>query len=82
MLKLSGEVLIKAKQILKDAEDGGITNGQSPLGTAAAALYIASILCDDRRTQKEVADKAGVTEVTIRNRYKDLSEKLGIEIPL
>ena len=49
---------------------------------AAAAIYIASILCGDRRTQREVADVAGVTEVTIRNRYKELAEELDIEIIL
>jgi transcription initiation factor TFIIB len=49
---------------------------------AAASLYIASILCNERRTQREVADIAGVTEVTIRNRYKELAEKLDISIGL
>ena len=51
-------------------------------GVAAAAIYIASILCNERRTQREVADVAGVTEVTIRNRYKELTEKLGIKVEL
>jgi len=49
---------------------------------AAAAIYVASILLGERRTQREVAEVAGVTEVTIRNRYKELAEKLGIEIIL
>ena len=44
--------------------------------------YISSILCNERRTQREVADIAGVTEVPIRNRSKELTEKLGIEIQL
>ncbi|MBO5519631.1 MAG: transcription initiation factor IIB, partial [Candidatus Methanomethylophilus sp.] len=48
----------------------------------AASIYIASILTNERRTQREVADVAGVTEVTIRNRYKELNEKLGMEITL
>jgi len=48
----------------------------------AIALYISSILCGERRTQREVADVAGVTEVTIRNRYKELAEKLDIDIIL
>jgi transcription initiation factor TFIIB len=49
---------------------------------AAAAIYIASILCNERRTQREVADIAGVTEVTILTDNKELTEKLGIEIQL
>ncbi|MEK6851477.1 MAG: transcription initiation factor IIB, partial [Candidatus Thermoplasmatota archaeon] len=47
-----------------------------------AAIYIASILSNERRTQREVAEVAGVTEVTIRNRYKELTERLGIRIEL
>ena len=49
---------------------------------AAATLYIASVLCGERRTQREVADVAGVTEVTIRNRYKEIVDKLDIEVLL
>ncbi|EMR75535.1 transcription initiation factor TFIIIB, Brf1 subunit/transcription initiation factor TFIIB [Thermoplasmatales archaeon SCGC AB-540-F20] len=44
-------------------------------GMAAAALYIATVLCGERITQREIADVAGVTEVTIRNRYKELTKK-------
>ncbi|MEM2199446.1 MAG: transcription initiation factor IIB, partial [Thermoplasmata archaeon] len=35
-----------------------------------------------RRTQREVADVSGVTEVTIRNRYKEITEKLGLKIEI
>ena len=81
-LKLTGEVQAKAADILKDASEKELTSGRGPTGVAAAAIYISSILCNERRTQREVADIAGVTEVTIRNRYKELTEKLGIEIQL
>jgi transcription initiation factor TFIIB len=81
-LKLSGEVQTKAAEILKDASDKELTSGRGPTGVAAAAIYISSIICNERRTQREVADIAGVTEVTIRNRYKELTDKLGIEITL
>ncbi|HLD39272.1 MAG TPA: hypothetical protein VJB05_03095, partial [archaeon] len=46
---------------------------------AAAAIYIASVLEGERKTQREVADVVGVTEVTIRNRYKEMAEALDIE---
>ena len=49
---------------------------------AAAAIYIASVQCGERRTQREVAEVAGVTEVTIRNRYKELTEKLNLRVML
>ncbi len=81
-LKLSGDVQMKAMEILKLADQHELTSGRGPTGVAAAAIYISSILMNERRTQREVADVAGVTEVTIRNRYKELTEKLGIEIPV
>ncbi len=81
-LKLSGEVTTRAMEILKEATEKELTSGRGPTGVAAAAIYIASIQCNQRRTQRDVADVAGVTEVTIRNRYKELTEKLGIEIQI
>lgn len=81
-LKLSGAAHQKSLEILKEAADKELTSGRGPTGVAAASIYIASIACNERRTQREVADVAGVTEVTIRNRYKELSEKLGITIEL
>jgi transcription initiation factor TFIIB len=79
MLKLSPKIQKDALRILKRAEGGELTSGRGPAGIAAAALYIAALLNDERRTQREVADIAGVTEVTIRNRYKELLEKLKLE---
>ena len=79
-LTLSGDVKSKAIEILKDAADKELTSGRGPTGVAAASIYIASILCGERITQREVADVACVTEVTIRNRYKELAKKLSIDI--
>lgn len=73
-LGLSGEIQSKAIEIIHNAIEKGFNIGKGPTGLAAAALYIASILMGERKTQREVADVAGVTEVTIRNRYKELSE--------
>jgi len=81
-LTLRGEVQSKAVEILRQASEKELTSGRGPTGVAAAAIYIASILCGDRRTQREVAEVAGITEVTIRNRYKELAEELDIEIIL
>ena len=81
-LKLSGDVRVKTMEILKEAAHRELTSGRGPTGMAAASLYIASILCGERRTQREVAEVAGVTEVTIRNRYKEIAEKLDIAIGL
>jgi transcription initiation factor TFIIB len=78
-LQLSGEVQARARQILKEAREKDLLSGKGPTGLAAAALYIAAVLEGEKRTQREVADVVGVTEVTIRNRYKELAEKLGLE---
>lgn len=82
VLKLSADVKAKTLEILHEAANRELTSGRGPTGIAAASLYIASVLCGERRTQREVADVAGVTEVTIRNRYKELAEKLDIGIVL
>jgi len=81
-LKLSSDVQGKVMEILKEAADAELTSGRGPTGIAAASIYVASILCGERRTQREVSEVAGVTEVTIRNRYKELAERLNIDIIL
>jgi transcription initiation factor TFIIB len=79
-LKLSNNVQNRTMDILKEATRNELMSGRGPTGMAAASLYIASVLCGERRTQREVAEIAGVTEVTIRNRYKELANKLDIDI--
>ncbi|TAL46840.1 transcription initiation factor IIB [archaeon] len=79
MLGLSDRVQAKSAEILKKAKKYDVTSGKGPTGVAAAAIYIACVLVGEKRTQREVADICSITEVTIRNRYKELVEKLGIE---
>jgi len=81
VLRLSGATVRLAMEILDKAKDRGVTAGKDPAGLAAAAIYIAALLNDERKTQKEVASVAGVTEVTVRNRYKELAKLLGIQLP-
>jgi transcription initiation factor TFIIB len=78
-LNLPGEVQEKVIEILEMArERRSLITGRDPRGLAAAAIYIASILTDHRVTQRDIAMAAGVTEVTVRNRYKELVNKLNI----
>lgn len=79
MLGLSDRVQAKAIEILKRAKKFDVTSGKGPTGVAAAAIYIASVLCGERRTQREVADICDITEVTIRNRYSELVKRLRLE---
>jgi transcription initiation factor TFIIB len=71
-----------AMKILNQAVELRLTSGRGPAGIAAAATYIASLLTDERRTQGEIAKGAHVTEVTIRNRYKELTQKLNIDVDM
>jgi len=79
ILHLSPKTQNDALKILKKAEISELTSGRGPAGIAAAALYVAALLNDEKKTQREVADVAGITEVTIRNRYKELLERLNLE---
>ncbi len=79
LLGLSEKVQVKAVKLLDEASEHDVTSGKGPIGVASAALYIAAVLEGEKKTQREVADAIGVTEVTIRNRYKEIIEKLGIK---
>jgi transcription initiation factor TFIIB len=78
-LHLSPQAQNEALKILGKAEISELTSGRGPAGIAAAALYVAALINDEKKTQREVADVAGITEVTIRNRYKELLERLDLE---
>jgi len=79
-LELNRDVISKCEEIISQATDLGLTSGKGPTGVAAASIYISSILEGDPRTQRAIAEVAGVTEVTIRNRYKEIAEEIGIVI--
>ncbi|ALM74949.1 transcription initiation factor IIB [Thermococcus barophilus] len=81
-LGLSERTKNRAVKILQKAIKLGLTSGRGPMGVAAAALYIASVLEGEKKTQREVAEVAHVTEVTVRNRYKELVERLNIRLSL
>ena len=77
-LSFNSTTQTKAVEILKKAQNIELTSGRGPIGLAAASLYVASLMTGEKRTQREIADVVGVTEVTIRNRYKEIIEKLGL----
>lgn len=78
-LNLKPKTVSEAADIIKKARRAEITSGKGPTGIAAAALYVACMIHNEKRTQRQVAEVAGVTEVTIRNRYKELIEKLNLQ---
>ncbi|UCE57685.1 MAG: transcription initiation factor IIB [Candidatus Bathyarchaeota archaeon] len=78
---ISGQTQGLAIKILHEAKRKRAAAGKDPMGLAAAALYIACLQRNEKKTQKDIAEAAGVTEVTVRNRYKSLKRQLGITIP-
>ncbi len=73
-LDLPEEVTNRARELLSKARDAGVLSGKSPVGLAAAAIYAAALLCNERVTQSDISEVANISEVTIRNRYKELLE--------
>ncbi|ADJ15239.1 Transcription factor TFIIB cyclin-related protein [Halalkalicoccus jeotgali B3] len=71
-LELSDEAEHRARELLSNAKQSGIHSGKSPVGLAAAAVYAAALLTNEKVTQAEVSEVANISEVTIRNRYKEL----------
>ena len=69
-----------AHKILSGAKRQKLTSGRGAKSIAAAACYIASIISGEGKTQREVAEAADLTEVTIRNRYKEMMIRLSIVI--
>ncbi|MCD6488972.1 MAG: transcription initiation factor IIB family protein [Desulfurococcales archaeon] len=81
-LGLSSRVQYLAAYLTYLAKKQELSSGRGPIGLAAATVYVASILLDEKRTQQEVAKSCNITDVTIRNRYGDLVENLDIKVYL
>ncbi|PSP45946.1 transcription initiation factor IIB 2 [Halobacteriales archaeon QH_1_68_42] len=73
-LDLPEEVERRARELLSTAKEQGVHSGKSPVGLAAAAVYAASLLANEKVTQSQVSEVANISEVTIRNRYHELLE--------
>jgi transcription initiation factor TFIIB len=66
----------QAINIMCEVTKRELSAGKDPMGLAASVLYLASHMTRDYTTQIEIAEAAAVTEVTLRNRSKDLRDKL------
>ncbi|WIV66589.1 transcription initiation factor IIB [Natrialbaceae archaeon AArc-T1-2] len=73
-LDLPDETERRARALLETAKERGVHSGKSPVGLAAAAVYAAALLTNEKVTQNEVSEVANISEVTIRNRYHELLE--------
>jgi transcription initiation factor TFIIB len=73
---LSEKTKHQALYIMNEVAQKEISVGKDPMGLAATVLYVSCLKTGEKITQKEIAKSAGVTEVTLRNRFKDLSTTL------
>jgi transcription initiation factor TFIIB len=69
----------KALQLMEKAQKKNILVGKDPLSMAASILYLVNVDEGHHKTQSEIAKEAGTTEVTVRNRSKELRQKLGLD---
>lgn len=79
-LSLSGETEAKAIEIAGKSKEKGLSVGKPPNTIAAAALYVATLMSGENKSEKEIAEVAGITELTLRHRYKELIKNLDITI--
>ncbi len=79
-LELNEKTDCEACRIIEKAEECGISSGRCPFGLAAAAIYIAGHLVNKKKSQKEIKEAATVSEVTLRNRIKEIVRELDMDI--
>ncbi|HEX2014381.1 MAG TPA: transcription initiation factor IIB [Nitrososphaera sp.] len=70
----------KALAIIREAQRRGISVGKDPMGIAASVLYLAGQATGEPKTQSDIAKAAGVTEITVRNRSRELKTRLGLKL--
>jgi len=69
---LSDHTESKACEMIDAAEESGVVNGRSPAGIAAGAVYVSTLLNNERITQQQIGDVASVSASTIRTRYQEI----------
>jgi transcription initiation factor TFIIB len=69
----------KALELMEKAQKKNILVGKDPVSMAASILYLVNVAEGHYKTQSEIAKEAGTTEVTVRNRSKELRQKLGLD---
>jgi transcription initiation factor TFIIB len=77
--KVSSEVEGLAIKLMEEAKRKYATTGKDPSGLAAAILYLSARMLKEKVTQARLAKAANVTEVTVRNRKRDLMKSLNLK---
>jgi len=82
IVKVANKAILNEKtkrhafDIMSNLTNKEISAGKNPMGLAATVLYMSCVKTGEHRTQKEVAQAGGITDVTLRNSFKDLKDKL------
>jgi hypothetical protein len=71
-LDCSDDTTRQARQLIEAATAHGVHSGKNPVGIAASAIYAAGRPCGEHITQDDVSEAANVSNVTIRNRYREV----------
>jgi transcription initiation factor TFIIB len=79
-LNFDEKIKRKALELMEQAQKKHVIVGKDPISMAASVLYLVNLLEKKPRTQAEIAKAAGVTEVTVRNRSKELRKKLDLSL--
>lgn len=79
-LGLSRQVELLAVDYLQKSRDKGVLMGKDPRGLCAASLFLASLSLGERVVQRQLAKACETTEVTLRNRYREMAKALDIEL--
>jgi transcription initiation factor TFIIB len=79
-LELDSDIEALTKRILTAYINNFSVSGKDPKGLCAGAIYLASRIKDLELTQQQIVNSVGVTEVTLRSRYKELKTKLKIKV--
>ncbi len=78
--KINPRVERLALELAEKANESEISSGKTPSGLAAAYVYIAAVILGDHIPQREIAEFAEVTEVTVRNRCREILENFVIRL--
>jgi transcription initiation factor TFIIB len=79
-LNFDEKIKRKALELMELAQKKNLVVGKDPISMAASILYLVNLSERKPRTQAEIAKAAGVTEVTVRNRSKELRKKLDVSL--
>jgi transcription initiation factor TFIIB len=79
-LNFDEKIKRKALELMEQAQKNNLVVGKDPISMAASILYLVNLAERKPRTQADIAKAAGVTEVTVRNRSKELRKKLDVSV--